>query len=410
MCYLNLLQMGNLLFSFYLLTALVWLNRARRAWRALKEIPTVGAQSVAPSPSPAVSILVPVKNEEDNIGTCLSTLLNQGYPALEIIVINDHSTDRTPEILAEAARLTPDRIKVLEAPAMPPGWTGKNWALAQANRQGLPDQAADRRLSKLAQGTPQARGEWLLFTDADTRHEAHAMASVLAHAEGRNLDLLTLTPRCLAEGFWEKTLQPAAMSFLGLWFPLFKVNDPDSKSVFGNGQFLMIRKKVYETLGGHEKVKDQYLEDFALVKEAKAARFRVECALGTKIFGTRMYRSFGGIWAGWRRIYLHAFEKNPALLFTKSLSVLIFSTLPFVLSLYGTASAWEGLGLSYPSLPDGVRLLILFLIWGVAWKAFGLVGAPRAYSLLHPLAGLILAGILSDAAWQALRKKEVIWR
>ncbi|MBI2167486.1 MAG: glycosyltransferase [Candidatus Omnitrophica bacterium] len=363
--------MGNLLFSFYLLTALVWLARAWRALRALKETPTVEMRSSGSAqPLPSVSVLIPVKNEEDNIGNCLEGLLRQDFPALEIIVTNDHSTDRTPEILSEYSRSHPERVKILNAPPVPPGWTGKNWALAH--------------------GAPHAQGEWLLFTDADTRHEPQMIASVLAHAQGKNLDLLTLTPRCLAEGFWEKTLQPAAMAFLGLWFPFAKVNDPDSPVVFGNGQFLMIRKKVYESLGGHEKVKGEFLEDFALVRLAKAARFRIECAFGTKIFGTRMYRSLRGIWLGWRRIYLHAFEKNPARLLAKALSVFAFSTLPFFF------------------FPAG--LSVLFLIVLVAWKASEIVGAPRGYSLLHPLAGFILAGILADAAWHALQKKEVKWR
>lgn len=363
--------MGNFLFSFYVVTALVWLYRAARALGALKETPRVEIASPGSAePLPSLSVLIPVKNEEANIGDCLESLLAQDRTALEIIVTNDHSTDRTPEILAETARQCPDQVKILNAPATPPEWTGKNWALAQA--------------------VSQARGEWLLFTDADTRHEPWMTASALAHAEGKNLDLLTLTPRCLAEGFWEKTLQPAAMAFLGLWFPFAKVNDPHSPVVFGNGQFLMIRKKVYEALGGHEKVKGEYLEDFALVRAAKAARFRVECAFGTKIFGTRMYRSLRGIWLGWRRIYLHAFEKNPLLLLAKALSVFIFSTLPFVF------------------FPGG--LPVLFLIWGVAWKASGIVGAPRGYSLLHPLAGFIVAGILADAAWQAFRKHPVRWR
>ena len=360
--------MGNLLFSFYLLTALVWLTRTWRALRALKETPTVEI-NVHGVRNP-VSVLIPVKNEEDNIGNCLEGLLRQDLPALEIIVTNDHSTDRTPEILSQYSHSHPERIKILNAPPMPPGWTGKNWALGY--------------------GAPRARGEWLLFTDADTRHEPQMIASALAHAEGKNLDLLTLTPRCLAEGFWEKTLQPAAMAFLGLWFPFAKVNDPDSPVVFGNGQFLMIRKKVYESLGGHEKVKGEFLEDFALVRLAKAARFRIECAFGTKIFGTRMYRSFSGIGSGWRRIYLHAFEKKPAALLVKALSVFLFSTLPFIFFPAG----WP----------------ILFLIYLVAWRASGIVGAPRAYSLLHPLAGLILAGILADAARHALQKKEVLWR
>ncbi len=363
----------SLFLSFFsLLTVFIWLIRAGRALRALRENPAV--QTVLPPllPTPFISILVPAKNEEVNLEACLKALLRQNYPAKEIIVINDHSVDRTGQILSEYVRLYPNEVRAVNAPSTPSGWTGKNWALAQ--------------------GIPFARGEWLLFTDADTRHEPASLSSSLTHAKNRSLDLLTLTPRCLVESFWEKTLQPAAMGFLGLWFPFSKVNDPTSPVTFGNGQYLMIRKTTYQKIGGHEKVKGAYLEDFALVRECKSAGFKIECGFGTKIFGTRMYRGLSGIWSGWRRIYLHAFDKNYFLLLQKSLSLFLFSFLPFLFLL----------------MPMGLPILVLIFL--TAWKTHSVVGAPRRYAVLHPLAGLVLAGILLNASWTAFRKKEVKWR
>lgn len=372
---------------FYLLTAMVWLYRSSRAFRSLREIPRPRVSPPLPH-ALKVSILLPVKNEEVNLEDCLNTLRAQDYPAKEIIVINDNSVDRTGEILSKALRLYPNLLQSVNAPPVPEGWTGKNWALHQ--------------------GVPRARGEWFLFTDADTRHEPGALSSALAHAEARDLDLLTLTPRCLAVGFWEKTLQPAAMGFLGLWFPLNKVNRPDSTTVFGNGQFLLIRRKIYEKLGGHEKVKGEFLEDFAFVKAAKAARFRVECAFGQDLYGTRMYRSFLGIWLGWRRIFLHAFQKNPFLLLGRTLVVFCFSVLPFFLFPFLTQAA-----LKRPDLHGqiwGAAFLILGLILFTVWKTHNIVGAPRKYSLLHPLAGFVLTGILTDALLAAQQKKKLKWR
>ena len=305
--------MGDWLAFFYLLTAFVWLSRSRRAFEALRENPVVRV-AIAPErppsqPRPLVSILLPVKNEEVNLQACLDRLLNQDYQPREIIVINDHSIDRTGEILSRYRQLYTNEIRVIEASRVPPGWTGKNWALAQ--------------------GFPLARGDWLLFTDADTRHEPWSLSSALAHAEGKDLDLLTLAPRCLTGGFWEKVLQPTAMALMGLWFPFTTVNHPASPLSFGNGQYLLIREKAYQAIGGHEKVKEAFLEDFALVREAKKSRLRIECAIGTAIYGTRMYRSFLGIWQGWRRIFFHAFEKKPWVLFKKAFLVFSFSFLPF---------------------------------------------------------------------------------
>jgi len=384
--------MGDLLAFFYLLTAGVWLSRSRRALEALRENPVVKptpAPERPPSqPRPLVSILLPVKNEEINLEACLDRLLAQDYQPKEIIVINDHSLDRTAEILSRYRQLYTNEIRVLEAPPVPSGWTGKNWALAQ--------------------GSPLARGDWLLFTDADTRHEPWSLSSALTHGEGKDLDLLTLAPRCLTGGFWEKVLQPTAMALMGLWFPFTRVNHPASPLSFGNGQYLLIRKKAYQAVGGHERVREAFLEDFALVREAKKARFRIECAIGTAIYGTRMYRSFPGIWQGWRRIFFHAFEKKPWVLFKKALLVFSFSFLPFFFLPFLTSYALTNphrfgafWGASFP---------ILTLILLTAWKAHRIVGARRRFGLWHPLAGFILAGILGDAAWTALQKKELRWR
>lgn len=380
--------MPNFLILFYLVTTLVWLYRGSRALRSLREIPQIEPVTQAPGRVAKVSILLPVKNEESNLADCLTGLLAQDYSSKEIIVINDNSIDRTGEILSEFLRLYPNLLKAVNAPPTPEGWTGKNWALFQ--------------------GAPRAQGEWLLFTDADTRHEPLALASALAHAEARDLSLLTLTPRCLVGGFWEKVIQPAAMGFLGLWFPLAKVNQPDSGMIFGNGQYLLIRKKAYEKLGGHESVKGAFLEDFALVKAAKSAGLRPECAMATHLYGTRMYRSFIGIWLGWRRIFLHAFEKNPFLLIGKTLSVFCFSVLPFFF--FPLLTQWA---LREPRLMGtlwGASFPILILILLTAWKTHQVIGAPQKYALLHPVAGFILTGILTDVLWAALEKKELKWR
>ena len=385
--YLHRAKMDSFLPSFYILTAMIWLYRSRRAFEALREIPTVQPSSPL-SASPHVSILIPVKNEEANLEECLRCLLNQDYPFKEIIVINDHSIDRTADILYEYVHLYPNLIRAVNAREMPKGWTGKNWALHE--------------------GVPLATGDWLLFTDADTRHDTWSVSSSVAHAEAKDLDFLTLSPRCLAEGFWEKTIQPIAMGFLGLWFPFAKVNDPSSRYAFGNGQYLMIRKRAYQKIGGHEKVKGAFLEDFALTKEAKAAKIRLEVSIGTKLYGTRMYRSFSGMWLGWRRIFFHAFEKKPLRLLGKAFEVFAFSFLPFFFFPLLTQLAFmapQRLGKLL-----GATIPILALILLTVWKGHGILSAPKAYALLHPLAGLILASILMDAAWVALRKKEVGWR
>ncbi len=389
---------------FFILTAIVWLYRGRRALAAVHSIPKIIPHPYAPSKGnqdPLVTVIVPAKNEEKNIASCITALLHQDYPNIQIIVANDNSTDQTeailkslatPEILlekigSEAPNFTP-RLTYFNCPATPPGWTGKNYAIHTA-------------ISK-------ATGQWFLFTDADTRHDVHSISSALEHARSRDISFLTLLPRCLAESFFEHLIQPLAMGYLGLWFPMEKVNQPKSKKYFANGQYLLIERKLYEKIGGHDRVRSEFLEDFALMKRAKETGARIQCAFGTPVYGTRMYHSLASIWAGWRRIYLHAFRSQPLTLLIKYFVILLFSVFPFALffpliplvfsrpQTYGFT-----LGLSLP--------IVLFILL-TSWKTYEMVQAKKRYAFLHPVGSLILAMIMLDAFWLALSKQKTTWR
>ncbi len=381
---------------FFLTSAAVWINRSVCALVTLFRAPRL-SNGILSGGRNKVSILVPAKNEESNIRMCVEGLLAIDYPDFEILVINDNSTDRTEEILlALGARPAGNpgtdrgasRLSYLNSPPAPAGWTGKNHALAF--------------------GAPYAQGEWLLFTDADTRHEPESLRASLGLMEKRGALMLTLLPRCLASGFWEIVLQPVAMALMGLWFPVEKVNDPEQKIYFGNGQYLLMHRSVYEKTGGHAAVKAEFLEDFALFKKAKEAGLPCAVAIGTDFFGTRMYDSFGAIWRGWRRIYLHSFERKTLPLLARASSLVLFSVIPFV---------WIGLmltgfpaGGAYPQTSWALALFTAGIILATAWKAYEIIRGPRRFAWLHVLAAAIIAGILLDAARMAFTRKQTVWR
>ena len=216
-----------------------WSYRIARLRQSLAWMPLINPGS-RPARKDKVSVMIPMKNEENNARACVEALLKQDYPNFEIMVVNDRSTDKTGEILKALSLCHPERsegsiIYIENQTPTPEGWTGKNFAIHQ--------------------GISKASGDWLLFTDADTRHEPVSLSAAIAHAQAKDLEFLTLLPRCLCETFLEKMMQPIAMAMLGLWFPIQKINDPDSKIYFGNGQYLLIKRKLYEKLGGHEGVK-----------------------------------------------------------------------------------------------------------------------------------------------------------
>ncbi len=370
---------------FFILIAGIWIRRSSLALHALYEAPVVNPEEHYPFPDcPKVSVIIPAKNEERNIGECLDRFLEQDYPNYEVIVANDSSKDRTADILKSYG----SKIQTVNVSPTPKGWTGKNFAVHSA--------------------LSHATGEWYLFTDADTRHCPSSISVSLAHARTRKLSFLTLLPECLTDGAMENIFQPAMMGFIGLWFPLNKINDPASPIHFANGQYLLIESDLYHRIGGHEKVFDQYLEDFALMRESKALGERAECALGMSIYGTRMYEKFSSLWRGWRRIFLHAFRKNTRFLIVKVLDVFMTAVLPFGILCTLVQS---------PSLLSGgtfllwiSALLMAGLIWGVAWKTYGIVKARRRYVIFLPLAALTLCGILIHASWIAATGQKTKWR
>ncbi len=382
-----------LLSFFWLWLAFVWLRRAFIAWRTFREVPML---EPAPAPeragAPKISILVPARNEEKNLEPCLRSLLAQDYPDFEIIVINDRSEDATASILnrlefRDVTNPANDSRskKVLHLnTVLPEGWTGKNRALAEGIRY--------------------ARGEWLLFTDADTRHEPGSLSTALAAAQKQQVSLLSLLPRCLTGSFLENLLQPIAMAFLGLWFPLTKVNAPNSKVYFANGQYLFMHRSAYEKTGGHAAVADEFLEDFALMRETRAAGMKAATFFGAEIYGTRMYADWHALWRGWRRIYRHAFHSSAAVLAVKALEVFLCSLLPFFILIFALLAAnTSGAVL----LPAGAAVLAML---AAASLAYTLVHADKRWILGHPAAALILCLILLDAARESAFDHPTCWR
>jgi len=221
--------------------------------------------------------------------------------------------------------------------------------------------------------------------------------------------LLTLTPKCLTASPIERLIQPTAMGLMGLWYPLNRTNEPEHSDHFANGQFLLIRTDLYRHLGGHASVHDCFLEDFALMKKSKQLKAKVLCARGQELYGTRMYRSLTQLWRGWRRIYLHGSQQRPITLLKQAVELLITSVLPaagiLVLAFWGTTEKPALYAVDW-----GLAILWLGLTFATAISIYQTLQGPRRYALLHPLAALIIVGILCDAVRCTLFKQKTQWR
>lgn len=231
-----------------------------------------------------VSIIVPARNEEVPLGDCLASLVRQEGVRFEIIVVDDGSTDRTREI-AEGF----SGVRVISAGPLPEGRTGKNNAVIA--------------------GVAAARGEWLLFTDADTVHLPGSLARALEEAKREQADLLSYSPQQIAVTWAEKIVMPVVFAELAAQYPPEKVRRQDSTVVAANGQYLLVHRPAYEAVGGHRAVADQILEDVALARRFRQAGKRVYFRYGPDAVRTRMYRNWEQLREGW--------TKNLALLFLR---------------------------------------------------------------------------------------------
>ncbi len=331
--------------------------------------------------APRVSVCIAARNEERDIGACLESLAAQDYPNFEVIVVDDHSSDATAELANRLAKKY-SNLSLLEGKELPVDWFGKPFALSQA--------------------VEIARGEILLFTDADPVFSSQAVKSAVHAMQSRNLDMLTLMPAAEFGSFWERAVQPIIFSIIGALTRFKRVNDPDDPSAMGIGAFIMIRKEAYLRVGGHARVKREIVEDIMLAKAAKAEGCRLLVADGKSLLSIRMYHSFREIWEGWRKNIFIAFKKSVIKTF-----YYIFILISFLVS------PWFVL---FASLADGGTFVL-----ALSFASLALVLATQSglchhlnlkgrTAILFPLGALVTCAIMLNSMFQVLLLGKSQWR
>ena len=275
-------------------------------------------------PDLELSVIIPARNEERSLPICLDSLLIQSEPGFvlgqqwEIILVNDDSTDKTREIAAKAAADL-NGVILLDAPPLDlssrGGFTGKSnacWTGAQA-----------------------ARGRHLLFTDADTIHETNDISRALREADRHKAALLSYSPRQIVTGFWQHAVMPLVFSELASVYPSKQVNDPVSSLAAANGQFILVERDAYFSVGGHRAIGKDILEDVALAHNIKRSDRLIRFRYAPEALSTRMYRTTSEMIEGWTKNLALLFPKPVALALWRMLDLLLFFGLPaLALGLY----------------------------------------------------------------------------
>jgi chlorobactene glucosyltransferase len=344
-----------------------------------------------PSNAPLISVCVPARNEERNIRACVESILGQDYPNFEVIVLEDRSTDATPQILRQLVAQE-DRLRVIPGADLPTGWAGKPHALYQASAA--------------------AQGDWLCFVDADTFLSANAISACYERATGVKADMFTIMTFQILASFWEKVVMPIVMTALSVGFSPRKVNDPNSKDAIANGQFILIKHSVYEAVGGHERVRDQIVEDKAIAEQVKSNGYRLVVANGDSVARTRMYTSLPEMWEGWtKNIYL-GLRDRPSLMLLGAVGAFLALFAALFLPLWPLLGVvWFLKGGGWLALSVVAKSLIL---WSIVIYARAQVsrrmGISTWYALTLPLGAAVFAAMMFTSTWRVLSGKGVSWK
>ena len=356
--------------------------RARRS-RSLDEMP-----AEPPPDAPLVSVVIPARDEARSIARCVRSVLTTTYPGVEVIVVDDHSTDGTGD-LARAVAPDDARLRVIVPPPLPDGWFGKQWACASGARE--------------------SRGKILCFADADTVHAPDLLVRSVHAMRDRDADLFSVAGRQELGGFWERIIQPQVFALLSARYggSEHMERSPHAVDKIANGQCLFVTRDAYDALGGHALVKDKVAEDLALAQRFFAAGRRVGLAVGLEQLSTRMYTSLGELIRGWgKNVYAGGREamrggRAGRMLFPVLLPIApLFSLAPLVMLVASVTAAWSFPFMLWAALATGATTLW----WAAVYLA---IDESPAYALAWPLGAAVLLYIFVTAI---ARGERVTWK
>lgn len=345
----------------------------RTAWQRRHAPALPAPPRAAPDSPPAVTLLLPVRDEEANLLPCLETLLAQ-TDRPEVLVVDDGSADATAELAARRAESEP-RLRLMAAGPLPAGWRGKVHAL-HAGAQGI--------------ATP-----WIATTDADTRHHPDLLARARAAAEAGGLDLLSVAGSQEARGLGENLLIPGVIALLDTLLGDWRAAAAGTGPPVANGQFLLLRREAWERCGGFESVRSEAIDDIAIAKRLRALGFRTGFLRAPKLLRIRMYRGIAETLKGWQRNLGGLFGTNPGVL---AAAAAVCTTPSLYLLACLVAGHWAA---------------ALILWWlGVAASILlrATSGNSPLYGLLYPLDALLLSGVLLLGARDRRRGRLVDWK
>lgn len=344
---------------------------------------------IAPADPTLVSVIVPARNEAHNIARCVTSILSTTYPSLELVVVDDSSTDGTADVARRAAA-GDQRAHIVRNPPLPEGWFGKQWACAT--------------------GAKVSRGTILQFTDADTVHSPDLVTRSVNAMRRTEADLFSVAGRQELGGFWEKVIQPQIFTVLSMRYGGTESVNRSTRvsSKIANGQCIFVKRASYDAIGGHGSVRSSVAEDLLLAQRFFAARKRVVLMLGIDQLSTRMYASLAEIINGWRKnVFAGGLDAVPFGRMGQTIFPLVLLVPPLLelLPVLALVLAAFGMATGSTSLLWAAISCLATLAWWVV--VYINAGESPLYALVYPLGALMLLYIFATAV---IRGRRVTWK
>ena len=339
--------------------------------------------------NPFVSVVVPARNEAHRVlADSIRSILAQDYGAFEVIAIDDRSTDNTRSILNSLAQAD-SRLRVIEGEDLPAGWLGKPHAMYQALEQ--------------------ARGEWILATDADMIFDTAVLRTALATARRQNADAISLIPYFETGSFWERVIIPT-WAWVTIMFTIaYRINNPKTQGALGIGGFFLMRHSALTRVGGYEALKNEVVEDIRLAEMIKRSGGRMLTIQAPGLLRTRMYRSFGEIWESCTRTWFSGMKFSFGFALVCALSMYVMAVTPALLALISAVGIVSGVDarvwqLLIPATLAWLTQVVVLMISGFRY------GVSGWYALTAPLGLALLYTMLLDSGVRIRTRKGVTWK
>jgi hypothetical protein len=369
-----------LLAAYVLVGCLYWLVNLLLAIRIVRTVPLLkGLRPVEPATWPKLSLIIPACNEADTLGPALAARLQDGYPDLEVILVDDRSTDGTGEIIDRAAAADP-RVRAVHVRELPAGWLGKVHALQR--------------------GVEVARGEWLLLADADVHWQPGTLRRCMAYALQRKLDHLALFPELWRSTFWLDVMLASFVRVLCVVGRLWAVEDPRSSAAAGAGAFNLVRAAALGRAGGLAWLKLEIVDDIGLAQMLKQSGARPGIVNGRGLVGLHWYRSLAALARGMERSVFVGRGRF------SGLCMLVFGLVIYTLD----AAPCVGLlplGVPHLAVAGAAGSLLAVVAQAILWRW---IGGRLVPALLPAAAAVLWVGVTVRATVQALRRGGLEWR